>query len=440
MAIVLSRLFLHRTPLVLGHRYIRAYTTIGRCSSCILPAPHAFKERSERRHRSHLSSICLPFNFMIPETLSRRHIPPFPSFSALSPSSSTMVKASFDDSDFLPPLNDSDIMIFGPLDMDDSSSYDQQTPFPLSSFDAYNDFNYPRSLSSLSDQHCSHPIVDFVPNIDHNLSSYPIHNDLPSASPEHDEPTFYFSYWVNDKDLTPIPPTSSPIPIPSSICDSTESLSFTSYTDYPAIPSQSLSPPDLAALVPLPRSFSPGTVAEESHQCLHLDSVSPQETSVHPPPEWAMQLWDDQSFHPPTTSSGPNRHTGRSESSHALRRHRYPTRRDSSVLGQTLYSSSAPSLIQMETPTLTRTYRHRAESIGEDNDATIRRKKRVSAQEETRTSEKAEGRMWSFKSRYQSPPNPVSDSSYQITFASSQISSFCLATLLHRLDIQTANF
>jgi hypothetical protein len=328
-------------------------------------APPPLKPR-DGRFRSHLS---------LSPPMSRL---PFPLFNKLGPTSSPNIMKSpssfqFDDSDFFAPQTDSGTMTFDSLGFDDANYY-ESTSSSLSSWEGHDPFQSPRSLSSLSDQRPSTGThFDALPIFDTHLESsiYPEHHDMPAVASEFDDSSY--SCWVNDQDLAALAPT----PAPTSKCPSTSGSrdlpSFTPYAEFSYYSEGTFSPPDL---VP-PRLFSPEKTVEPPSQFSQLDSISPRETSLQPP-EWATQLWDDQKFHHPTREP---HQSGRPEFSHrSHKRHRYPTRRESPYLGHTLHSSSAPSLIQLGNhQERVRTYSNRADSVDEDNDATIRRKKRVSA-------------------------------------------------------------
>jgi hypothetical protein len=392
----------HLSRIFLAVRYLKARSSIGTSSSFrhSTAVPHAFKQR-EQLPRFH--STFPPSRFMITSPMSRRPISPFTNYT-FHPSSDTMMKSvtpslKFEESELLPHQADSDQMIFG-LELDELSRYEQAAP-PLSPWDVHPDHQSPRSFSNITNSPSSFTHLGALPHFDtqlsqlNHLAAYSVHPDVAATSPDHDESNFYLSYWVNDHDPnTTIPTASSPIPIPSSMSDFTDSSAFTPHNDVAHYPDEGpFSPSQIAAFVPLPRSFSPSATIEELHPSQSFESVSPRETSLRPP-EWATTLWDDQSFQIPTSPPGPAHRFARADGAHPHRRHRYPTRRDSPYLGQSLHSSSAPSLIESDLPSQTRSYRRRAESMGEDNDATIRRKKRVSPSEEP--DKASETRMQSF--------------------------------------------
>ncbi|KIJ69948.1 hypothetical protein HYDPIDRAFT_79056 [Hydnomerulius pinastri MD-312] len=116
---------------------------------------------------------------------------------------------------------------------------------------------------------------------------------------------------------------------------------------------------------------------------LRVSSISPAETSLRAP-AWASQLWDSSQYAASTSSGRPSvPHPPLSENPYTANRQRFQPRRDANPLGLMFQSSSAPSPLQSNVPTLSRPYSRRAESVSvsDDRDATIRRKKKLPLEE-----------------------------------------------------------
>ncbi|KIY69706.1 hypothetical protein CYLTODRAFT_420393 [Cylindrobasidium torrendii FP15055 ss-10] len=174
-----------------------------------------------------------------------------------------------------------------------------------------------------------------------------------SESPSYNN-ELYLSNWVHD-DIANSP--TSPIPIPQSQAFSTPST--TSGSLY--------SPPNFAAMQPLPSSASPASF-DDMHRRQRvdsMDSISPSEISLATP-NWTTQLWDVDS---------PRMHTRAASSRSPVRRHSPmstgPHRvRDTSPM-QMFQSASAPTA-----PHMARAYSSSRGDI--DRDATVRRKRKTS--------------------------------------------------------------
>jgi hypothetical protein len=292
------------------------------------------------------------------------------SYPSDSPMKSPSAMLSFNDTPrFASP--DSDQMLFGPLDFEDYSATSPVVPWdPFSEMD--NDvkplFDFPASSSLPS--HYDYDISQSSPTESYYDSAGSYDVKIVKSSPTLNT-NDYLASWINDPDLSlPVSPT-SPISIPSSM-DIPDSSSFVSYTEQNHFPRGAmLSPTAYAALHPLPRSMSPASSFEDHYpvQRQRINSISPQDTSLHTP-SWASQLWDaPSSLRSPTSPRSAVRHSPMHD---ATLRQRVPTQRGSISSGQLFQSSSAPS------PTMTRSYSRRAESVSvtDDHDATLRRKKR----------------------------------------------------------------
>ena len=182
----------------------------------------------------------------------------------------------------------------------------------------------------------------------------------------YDSPLDDLSTWINDPDLSP----SSPIPIPSP----TDTTFSTSPSSYVAYTDPNFSPAAFAALHPLPRSMSPPSSFEDNLMArprVH-SVVSPRDMSSLQTPSWATQLWDAPSAQ--RTISRPSvRHSPLTTTSDLAT---IRMRRSSLSSGPLFQSSSAPTLTETLVPAMTRAYTRRADSVTDDRDATVRRKRR----------------------------------------------------------------
>ncbi|KAG1815659.1 GRIM-19 protein-domain-containing protein [Suillus subaureus] len=229
--------------------------------------------------------------------------------------------------DMLSP--DADQLIFGPLEFDEGPLL---SPSMAPSWDSPNDFGYHHPLSPPTSDHTPSP---------HHASDF----DVTDASPNN---SFYDSTFGR----------------------------------------ASFSPSEFAAPHQLPRSLSPadGSDGYLSSPGLRVESISPAETSLRPPP-WATQLWD--SSHYETSTSSARVHQPLSEHPYGVKRQRFQPRRDLSTLG--FQSSSAP--MQTSMPSMMRNYSSRrgeSVSVSDDRDATVRRKKRLSTDELSREEKSAD--------------------------------------------------
>jgi hypothetical protein len=279
----------------------------------------------------------------------------------------------FDDSNTF-AQSDSDQMLFGPVDFDDYIVSSPTQPShngwnPFSDMDTDNKLNYDYTATSPLTDNFPCDISQSSPSNSsyyESVGSFGMSSMMrPSSPPDN---TQFLSNWINDTEI-PVGSPSSPIPIPSSIPQSSGFSAFGEQQQV-AFPSQGmLSPTSYAALHPLPRSMSPTSplsAGAYSPERPRVDSISPQDTSLSPP-SWASNLWE------PSGTIRP-RPTGRMSENTV--RPRAISYRGSVSTGHIFTSSSAPSHSAM--PGMARSYSRRSESvsIAEDNDATIRRKKR----------------------------------------------------------------
>ena len=264
---------------------------------------------------------------------------------------------------------DTDQMLFGPLELDD---------YNPASWDPYNDLEYdvkPRfdfPSSSLSTY--GYDIQQMSPTDSGFFDGGSVDINITKSSPHVDN--LFLANWINDPDLSMASSPSSPISIPSSVPP--QSPSFAAFSDHSNFPqTAAFSPTEFAALHPLPRSISPPSSFEERphmpRQRVH--SISPLDTRLHTP-SWASQLFDTSgALRPPSSTRSGIRHSPLSDST---MRQRIPVRTGTVSSGQIFQSSSAPSVFEPRAPPMTRSYSRRAESetVNEEQDATIRRKKR----------------------------------------------------------------
>jgi hypothetical protein len=320
-----------------------------------LSTPLSFKRREVLWNSvtSQMSSQRRPFS---PE-----FIPLSPTYSIDSPLKPATPLLTVDDTAcYASP--DTDQMLFGPLEFDDYASSSPGAPIPWDSFndmeyDIKPQFNFSASSSSMQSGY-DYDMPQMSPTDSGFFDGGPV--DLKNSPPIDN---MFLANWINDPDLSLSSP-SSPIAIPSTVLP--QSPSFVAYTDqshFPRVPT--FSPTEFAALHPLPRSISPSSSFEEHphipRQRVH--SISPLDTRLHTP-SWASQLFDSSSsLRPPSSSRSAVRHS--------------PLRTGSVSSGQIFQSSSAPSVFEPRAP-MTRSYSRRteSESVNDDHDATVRRKKR----------------------------------------------------------------
>lgn len=368
MAIIRSRFTVTRIPFKLDHLRlgVSRLGTLTRYSPSSLP--HSLKY-----HPPPLLSPHLP---MTP-AISRRPFSPETIQSDLTMKDATPF-LNFDDSR---TYSESDQMIFGPLDFEDVNGlHSSPIPYQWDSFDVDTDVKPHLSFSALSTM----PTADYAQAQLSPTGSYYDSVGLPytsedlASSPTNDT-TPYLASWLNDPEIAALPPSSSPINIPSSL-DSQQSSSFIPFTDHSHFPSDNafspMSSSDIALHQP-PRSISPSPSFEEARPTRpRVQSINPTATSVHAP-AWATQLWDSPStLRSPTLARPSVRHSPFTDTT---LRPRIPLRRGSLSSGQIFQSSSAPAFSEPRAPSMTRSYSRRAESTGvtEDRDATVRRKKKT---------------------------------------------------------------
>ncbi|KAI0268130.1 hypothetical protein BC834DRAFT_923240 [Gloeopeniophorella convolvens] len=273
------------------------------------------------------------------------------------------------------PVFDSEHLIFGPLDTDDSRRHDNAFSFPWdaagalppsSPAPAHSATASPASSASLLDFGTSPPSSDFS----FTPGSFPGFSEMNPAFLDFDDRNLYSNWLVDDLSVPP-PSASAPISI-SSVPDPQSLPAFAaSYGDSSlAFPKMGAFSPSLeyAALHPLPRSVDETPIA----------SVSPPQISQ---PSWAAQLWSqtDATSPNPTASPLPQLlHPPEETDNFATQR---PRARNNSLPAHAIFqSASAPSGFQVRAPSLARPYSRRAESVSmdEDHDATVRRKRKVS--------------------------------------------------------------
>ena len=268
---------------------------------------------------------------------------------------------------------DSDHLIFGPLDLEDAHNV-QWDPFSEIDPDVKPHYNY-SSFSTMSH-------YEFGPSPPNN---YYDSGSLYSPVEEHNPTSLDLTGWINDQDVNAHSP-SLPINIPS---PTDTNSSFIGYQGQFSPDQAAFSPTSFAALHPLPRSISPPSLDETYLVRPRVQSVmSPRDMSLQTP-SWASQLWDAPSAHR-TQSSLARPSVRHSPLTDATLRQRIPVRRPSLSSGQPFQSSSAPSFTESQTPASSRSYSTRADSVGvtDDRDATVKRKKRTPEEETSTTSTK----------------------------------------------------
>jgi len=279
---------------------------------------------------------------------------------------------------------DNDQLIFGPLDLDDNLHISNNTmamhwdPY---SIDAKSTYSFDTIVPMSSYEYGpADPTANCYDQVHNYYNPDPVKNS-PSL-----EDNLYLANWINDPDLS-APSPSSPISIPSPLDmqSSTAASSFSAFSDQAHYPSNDsvFSPSAFAALHPLPASVSPPSSFEDHNPIRQrVNSLNPADMSL-PKPSWASHLWDaPNALRPPSIMRPSVRHSPLSD---GTLRQRVPMRRGSRSSRPTFQSSSAPSLTEPRAPSMARAYSRRSESvvsIGDDPDATIRRKKRSPPLEE----------------------------------------------------------
>ena len=321
---------------------------------------------------------------------------------------------------------ESDQLIFGPLDLEDVHNI-QWDPFSEIDPDVKPRYNY-SSFSTMSH-------YEFGPS---PPNGYYDSGSIYSPVEEHNPTSLDLGGWINDQDLSAHSP-SLPINIPSPTDTTSSFIGYQGHTQFS--PDQAaFSPTSFAALHPLPRSISPPSLDETYSVRPRVQSVmSPRDMSLQTP-SWASQLWDAPSAHRTQTSlARPSvRHSPLTDTT---LRQRIPVRRPSLSSGQLFQSSSAPSFTEPQSPASSRSYSTRADSVGvtDDRDATIKRKRRTPEQETSTSATKVND---SRKSRLKFYPLIANHSaiSTQVCLTTAKTGSVSLAALLYRLDPKAASF
>jgi hypothetical protein len=318
---------------------------------------------------------------------------------------------------FDPAISDSDNLLF---DLDDYK------PEPFA-------HNY-ASFDSLNDNPNS-PNFPLTPASSHSQLDPMLHQprapafDSGSFGLQFESPNYLLSDWLTDGNLSPtessapvsIPPPSPAVSIGS--LGSADSSSFVSYNEYPMYAKS----PEYLEIPQYSRSSEDFGYDTES--------VSPYDTSLHPPP-WATRLWDAP-FTSPSRDTSPEAALPVLDGDpYATQRQRFPIKRDPISVSQIFLSSSAPSVshVRERTPSLARTYSRRAESFSEsdDRDATIRRTKRLHVLDAARTVDKpAEGckcLLLDCCSRL-----TILYSTPKVLAKAAETCAFCMAVVLYRL-------
>lgn len=299
----------------------------------------------------------------------------------------------------------SDQLIF-PLDMDDNQHFSPDLPIAWDSFD---DSRSPHEQPYMSESPMSPPLQYFglpQPSSQHDAlfdtTGFVGASNMHSAEPQpqYDDNGFPYSQWLTEPEsqCPPLDSSSSPIPIRSSISIPQTPPVFHSYVDHYSYPQDaSFSPSDFAAMQPLPRSSSPPGFSQNSKSYpARLDDTQQQQQQSLQQPAWASQLWDAPSpgySRSPASPRSGGLHASLSHTPYPIKRQSFEPRKRTSSFGQIFESASAPSPVHARAPTLARTYSRRAEStsVSDDRDATVRRKKRLTSPEVSRSIEPTSG-------------------------------------------------
>lgn len=344
-----------RTPLKLPLRSFRS----------LLPGPSTAPLPLKARPLCLSYLLSLPPN-MNPSFVHRIPNPDNPPTSDMSMRDATPILKFEDESRFA--SNSDNNMIFGPLEFDDGQQFSPELSLPWDSFEDQSDQSY---------------LLDFsIPqsNALFDSGAYP---GAPSDPGLHPNPF----QWLTEPECPPLDNSSSPIPIRTAMSVPQTPPTFPPYVEHYTFPQDaSFSPSDFAALHPLPRSISPSGFSDSTKSFPARFNNTHDITSLQRPPTWASQLWDTPSRSHSRSPASPRSSAPQSplsKTSYAIKRQSFEARTRKSSLGQVFQSSSAPSPVQSRAPNSARPYSRRAESasVGDDHDATIRRKKRLTSPE-----------------------------------------------------------
>ena len=275
------------------------------------------------------------------------------------------------DSSFPPesPVFEQEQLIFGPLEIDDGRRQDPALSFPWdangalpsSPATAHSATASPASSASLLDFGSSPPSSDFS----FTPGSFPGLNEVNPAF-DMDDRNLYSNWLVDDLSLA----SSAPVLI-SATQDAQPQTVLTAFGNTSSLAFPKMGPfspsVEFAALHPLPHSVDDTPVA----------SISPPQLSQ---PSWAAQLWTRPGHTASNMSPLPQLLHPPDESDNFATQRPQRSRRDSLSAHAIFQSSSAPSGLHVHTPPLARGYSRRAgsDSMDDDPDATVRRKRKVS--------------------------------------------------------------
>jgi hypothetical protein len=282
------------------------------------------------------------------------------------------------------PVFDSEHLIFGPLDIDDSRRHDPTLSFPWDATGALPPTSPAPAHSVTASPASSASLLDFTNSPPSDLSftpgSFPGLADPNTTLVDLDDRNLY-SHWLVD-DLSAQPSASLPIILSPASPDvhSPPQVTLTSYgnSSLLAFPKMSVPPPSLE-FASLQRSIDQTPIA----------SISPPQISQ---PTWATHLFSHADVAVSSVSPVPQLLHPPNESDNNFATQRPQRSRNSSFPVNAIFqSSSAPPGFQ-PSPPLTRGYTRRAESVGadEDHDGTIRRKRKVSGPEPLVDSDRAQ--------------------------------------------------
>ena len=274
------------------------------------------------------------------------------------------------------PVFESEQLLFGPLDMDDSRRHDPSLSFPwdatgllpTSPVPTHSDTASPASSASLLDFATSPPSSDlsFTPG------SFPGLAGVNHAYADLEDRNLYSNWLVDDLSA----PTSGSVPIIVSSAPSDPQPPLQTNLPYGgdntlAFPKMgSFSPShEYPTIRPLPRSVDD----------IPMTSISPPQISQ---PSWAAQFWSHASATGANASPLPQLLHPPDESDNFATQRPQRVRNNSLPAHAIFQSSSAPTGFQVRTPPQARGYSRRAESVSTDDDfdATIRRKRKVSVE------------------------------------------------------------
>lgn len=345
-----------------------------------------------------------------------------------------------EDSYFESPASNSDQMIF---DFDDGQGISPDMGLPWNSFESHPQQGYMPESSLSPSNPFDFQLPPTTSNALFNSGPYSGLSEMRSA----EDTEFHFSQWLKEPECPPLDASSSPIPIRPGTSIPLTPPPFHSYVEHYTFPQDaSFSPSDFAAL-PLPQS-PPAPVFSDNFESYPTRYENGYDIPSSQPPAWASQLWQqDPSPSHSYSSRSPVPHSPLSHTPYPIQRQSFETRRRTSSIGQMFessgqmfQSSSAPSPVHTRAPALSRTYSRRAESTSQtdDRDATVRRKKRLTSPEVSRSMEAPDTRKFRpFPYALCTWLTEILRSSIQVYVTTPEAGAFRMAAVLHGLDLKT---